>query len=184
VALWPAVCRFVGGMPGRAFLLRSNHAPQHWQPRGWQAESALWQFRFFVEEVSPRFSFVRPSRGRDANMLESLLIVLALAWTAACLAVGIWACAAGETIATVRRGSVGKPLCVLLTGLLRSDSGWQWFALGAAWTRAVPAPVPAFAPVVTQRLTALPYGLHSGPSALCGGPPAEGRFSLPRLASD
>jgi len=117
-------------------------------------------------------------------MLESLLIVLALAWTAACLAVGIWACAAGETIATVRRSSVGKPLCVMLTGLLRSDSGWQWFALGAAWARAVPAPSLAFAPAVTQRLTALPYGLRGGPRAVCGGPPAEGHFSLPRLASD
>jgi hypothetical protein len=113
-------------------------------------------------------------------MLEGLLIVLALAWTAACLVVGVWACAASEIIATVRRGSVGKPLCIMLTGLLRSDSSWQWFALGAAWTRAVQAP----APVVTQRLTALPYGLHGGPRELCGGPPAEGHFSLLRLASD
>jgi hypothetical protein len=111
-------------------------------------------------------------------MLESLLIVLALAWTAACVAVGVRVRTAGETIANVRCGSIGKPLGIMLAGLLRSDSGWQWFALGAAWARAVPALAPAMAPVVPQRLAAPPYGLHGGPLALCG-PPANIRFTLP-----
>jgi hypothetical protein len=117
-------------------------------------------------------------------MLESLLIVLALVWTTACLAVTVSAFAAGETIANVRRGSIGKPLGVMLADLLRSDSGWQWFALGAARARAVSALAPAWAPVVTQRLTAMPSGWRGGPRVLWGGPPADDRCSLPRPASD
>lgn len=196
VALWPAsrsICR-QDGWPRYSFAFKPRTSAL--AATGLARRVGVVAVSVICREVSPRFSFVRPSCGRDADMLESLLIVLALTWTAACLAVGTWFCAGGETILDIRRGDVGKPWGVTLAGLLRSDSGRQWCALGTARARAVFALAAALTPVVPQRFAVLPGAAPR--SELCGrpslrrggshvernGPRAEGGFSIADWASD